>query len=195
MLLRPILRSTPCSPHAIGLSFSRTSQRTFATSSINFSPLRSHARISRVAAAAAPSRPHPLLLTTFVAGSVTALFASRPITYNDTSPASDFSSSAYSHGKDAKVPLSKDGGRSLNPRAIRQISMGSLMGLGLGVVVSAFSKMLVLVAGLGVVFWQVCKSEVGSVAHTNKYAFSLRPGEDTISFPSKECRNTSRVLI
>lgn len=51
--------------------------------------------------------------------------------------------------------MSKDGGRSINPRAIRQISMGSLMGLGLGVVVSAFSKMLVLVAGLGVVFWQL----------------------------------------
>lgn len=193
MLLRPILRSTPCSPYTIGLSFSQTTQRTFATSSINFSPIRSHARISRVATAAPPSRPHPLLLTTFVAGSVTALLASRPITRNDTSPASDFSSSAYSHGKDAKVPLSKDGGRSINPRAIRQISMGSLMGLGLGVVVSAFSKMLVLVAGLGVVFWQVSKSKAGSVVHTNKHAFSLRPGEDTISSLSKEFRSMSRA--
>lgn len=81
------------------------------------------------------------------------------MTHNDTSPSpassADFSSSAYSHGRDAKIPLSKDGGRSINPKAVRQISMGSLMGLGLGVVVSAFSKMLVLIAGLGIVVVQV----------------------------------------
>lgn len=155
MLLRPVLRSTPCSPHTIGLSFSQTARRTFGTSHINPSPLRPQSHISRIATASPPRR-HPLLLTTIVAGSFTTLYASSRVTYNDTSPASDFSSSAYSHSKDAKVPLSKDGGRSINPRAIRQISMGSLMGLGLGVIVSAFSKMLVLVAGLGVVFWQVC---------------------------------------
>lgn len=33
--------------------------------------------------------------------------------------------------------------------------MGSLMGLGLGIVVSAFSKMLVLLLGVGIVVTQV----------------------------------------
>lgn len=155
MLLRPILRSTPRSIQSLGLSLT---QRTFlSTSTRHLFPLRRpQAPNSPIATATSSSRPHPLILTTIAAGSFTAFLATRPVTYNDTSPSADFSSSGYSHGKDAKVPLSKDGGRSLNPRAIRQISMGSLIGLGLGVVVSAFSKMLVLFAGVGIVVWQVC---------------------------------------
>lgn len=42
----------------------------------------------------------------------------------------------------------------MNPQAIKQISFGSLVGLGLGVLVSAFSRMLVLVVGVGVVLGQ-----------------------------------------
>ena len=92
--------------------------------------------------------------------------------------------------------MSKDGGRSLNPRAVRQISMGSLMGLGLGVVVSAFSKMLVLFAGLGLVVWQVRTSAAGALVHANEIcAHSLRPEEDTISSLWSECKDTSRGSI
>lgn len=163
MSLHPVLlRTTQTTTSSLGLSLTQATRRTFFSSSIKqLSPLHHQTSIPRIKTASQPTRSHPLLLTTTLAAtSLTAYLATRPtsITYNDNSPASDFSSSAYSHGRDAKVPLSKDGGRSINPRAIRQISMGSLMGLGLGVVVSAFSKMIVLLGGVGIVVWQVCCS-------------------------------------
>ena len=74
----------------------------------------------------------------------------------DASPA--FSSSlsgSYSHSRDAKTPLTADGNR-LNPAAVKQISLGSILGLGAGVLLSAFSRSLTLLLGLGIVVWQVC---------------------------------------
>lgn len=81
----------------------------------------------------------------------------------DTSPAAtaDFTTSAspsYSHSRDAKTPLTKtnpDGSKTLNPAAIKQISLGSILGLGAGLVLSAFSTSLTLLIGLGIVAWQV----------------------------------------
>lgn len=102
---------------------------------------------SRVSAI--PLRRHPLLLTTVGTAAFAYPILFSPHTRNDVGEA------PYSHGRDAKVPLSKDGGRNLNPAAIRQISFGAIVGLGLGVVVSAFSRMLVLVFGLGIVVAQV----------------------------------------
>lgn len=55
----------------------------------------------------------------------------------------------------------------MNPQAIKQISFGSLVGLGLGVLVSAFSRMLVLVVGVGVVVGQV------SVFHSFPFVLSV----------------------
>ena len=81
----------------------------------------------------------------------------RPVTYCDVSPAADFSSSGYSHSKDAKTPLAREG--RLNPAAIKQISLGSILGLGAGVLLSAFSRSLTLLVGLGIVVWQVCARE------------------------------------
>lgn len=43
----------------------------------------------------------------------------------------------------------------LNPDAVKQISFGGILGLGLGVLFSMFSRMLVLLVGVGIVFWQV----------------------------------------
>jgi len=76
----------------------------------------------------------------------------------DSSPhspsAADFSSSPYTHSRDAKTPLSKDG-KTLNPAAVKQISLGSILGLGAGLILSAFSTSLTLAIGLGIVAWQV----------------------------------------
>ncbi|KAJ9503436.1 hypothetical protein LTR99_002196 [Exophiala xenobiotica] len=75
----------------------------------------------------------------------------------DTSPSSpqaaEFSTTPYTHSRDARTPLTKDG-RSLNPAAVKQISLGAILGLGAGVLLSAFSRMLTLIIGLGIVIWQ-----------------------------------------
>lgn len=85
------------------------------------------------------------------------LFSPRPAITLDSSPASaaSFSSAPYTHSRDARTPLTKDG-RTLNPAAVKQISLGSILGLGAGVLLSAFSKSLTLMLGLGIVVWQVC---------------------------------------
>jgi hypothetical protein len=54
------------------------------------------------------------------------------------------------------VPVFKDG--SLNPSAIKQISLGGMLGLGAGVVLSMLSRVLVLALGVGIVVWQVSAS-------------------------------------
>ena len=75
----------------------------------------------------------------------------RRVTRLDVSPAY---STGYSHSKDAKVPVTKDG--RLNPAAVKQISLGGILGLGAGVLLSAFSRSLTLLVGVGIVVWQVC---------------------------------------
>lgn len=64
-----------------------------------------------------------------------------------------FSSSSGSNGAKKNVPVLKGG--KLNPDAVKQISFGGMLGLGLGVLFSMLSRMLVLVLGIGVVVWQV----------------------------------------
>lgn len=84
--------------------------------------------------------------------------ASRP-TLNDSSPGfvspsgeASFSSSASVGGK-KDVPVFKDG--NLNPAAVKQISLGGMLGLGAGVLLSMLSRVLVLAVGVGIVVWQV----------------------------------------
>lgn len=153
MVLRPVFQPTTLFRSTISPTYFRTSPvqalRNLTTSTTYAAPHPARSPFTRQR-----FLRNTLILT---GTATTAHFAlhSRQITHNDSSPASDFSSSAYSHGKDAKVPLSKDGGRSLNPAAIKQISYGGILGLGLGILVSAFSKMLVLVLGLGIVATQM----------------------------------------
>ena len=65
--------------------------------------------------------------------------------------ARDWSYSQYEH--DAKVPITRNG--KLNPRAVRQISAGSILGVVGGLAVSTFSKSLALLIGLLIVGVQV----------------------------------------
>ena len=119
------------------------------------------------------SRPTPFLTRTrpllIAFGLSIPLFSPRPVTTLDASPASSasFSSSPYTHSRDARTPLTKDG-RTLNPAAVKQISLGSILGLGAGLLLSAFSRSLTLLLGLGIVVWQVR-------FHTNPSGSSVSP--------------------
>ncbi|KAF2128573.1 hypothetical protein P153DRAFT_367689 [Dothidotthia symphoricarpi CBS 119687] len=62
----------------------------------------------------------------------------------------------YTH--DAKTPLITQSGAA-NPRAIRQISMGSIFGVLGGLGVSLFSKPLAVLIGLGVILVQFIESK------------------------------------
>ena len=48
--------------------------------------------------------------------------------------------------------------RILSPRVVKQISLGSVLGLGAGLILGALSRSLTIVFGLGFVFVQVCSS-------------------------------------
>ncbi|GAB7347734.1 hypothetical protein MBLNU459_g5286t1 [Dothideomycetes sp. NU459] len=77
----------------------------------------------------------------------------------DSSPsgvsAKDWSFSQYS--RDAKAPVVKKNG-ALNPKAVRQISTGSILGVVGGLAVSVFSKPLALLIGLLIIGVQVAES-------------------------------------
>ncbi|KAK4143876.1 uncharacterized protein C8A04DRAFT_28447 [Dichotomopilus funicola] len=77
-------------------------------------------------------------------------------------------------------PKKREGGNELlNPDTVKQLSGGSLAGFAAGLLVSVFSKTLVLLAGIGMVVIQV----------------AARNGMNLISmFKLKERANTSRIL-
>ncbi|KAK3073531.1 hypothetical protein LTR53_004820 [Teratosphaeriaceae sp. CCFEE 6253] len=79
-------------------------------------------------------------------------FCSRRLLRLDASPSAlspkDWSFSQYQN--DVRTPVTKADG-TLNPGAIRQLSMGSILGLVAGLGVSVFSKPLALLLGLLVV--------------------------------------------
>lgn len=59
------------------------------------------------------------------------------------------------YASEAQTPVFTQSG-AVNPRAIRQISMGSILGVLGGLGVSVFSKPLAILIGLGVFALQVC---------------------------------------
>jgi hypothetical protein len=61
----------------------------------------------------------------------------------------------HDYSREAQTPVIKTSGAP-NPRAIRQISMGSIFGVVAGLGVSVFSKPLAVLIGLGIVLVQVC---------------------------------------
>ncbi|KAL2426596.1 hypothetical protein ABEF95_010422 [Exophiala dermatitidis] len=107
----------------------------------------------------------PVLVAFGLSLSIPFLQPSGQITRLDSSPyapqssplsqTAAFSSTStnYTHSRDAKTPLTKDS-KTLNPAAVKQISLGAILGLGAGVLVSAFSRSLTLLIGLGIVIWQ-----------------------------------------
>jgi hypothetical protein len=59
------------------------------------------------------------------------------------------------YASDAKTPVITESGAA-NPRAIRQVSMGSILGVFCGLGISVFSKPLAILIGLGIFVLQVC---------------------------------------
>lgn len=79
----------------------------------------------------------------------------RPFLCDSPDPLSKITSdigNRYAH--EAQTPIIKTSGTP-NPRAIRQVSMGSILGVLAGLGVSVFSKPLAILMGLGIVFVQV----------------------------------------
>ncbi len=99
-------------------------------------------------------RHQPILLTSAALGFSLPFLAGHLGPTRLDSPFSTSSAPGYTHSRDARTPLTKDS-RTLNPAAVKQISLGSLLGLGTGVLVSAFSRTLTLLLGVGIVVVQV----------------------------------------
>lgn len=156
-----LLRTLPIRSSLSSCPISRSIQGTTNTSIANLFPsysLRSmHTHIphshTRTAYARSRNNSRPLAVALGL-GSLPFLAPGRP-TWLDASSAfgtdSDAFSSSAANGKN--VPIIKDG--KLNQAAVQQISFGAVLGLGLGVLFSMFSRMLVLLLGLGIVVWQV----------------------------------------
>ncbi|CAG8931807.1 unnamed protein product [Penicillium salamii] len=92
----------------------------------------------------------------------------------------------------------------LNAESMRQVSLGSVLGLVAGVGLRAFSKALVVLLGMGVVFVEVCQDLCGHLTRTwlqvgvfhvqcADCQSTLRP-RDTTSFRCIGCKNMSRTL-
>lgn len=79
----------------------------------------------------------------------------RPVLCEGPDPLSKITSDIRnSYAREAQTPIIKTSGAP-NPRAIRQISMGSILGVLAGLGVSVFSKPLAILIGLGIVCVQV----------------------------------------
>ncbi|KIV91518.1 hypothetical protein PV10_06050 [Exophiala mesophila] len=155
MLLRPLLR--PTSLPSLTLS-SRTYALSSSPISASFSVATRRSSQRNPTTTSLQWSRRPLLFAIGLSAGAAPFVVGRPLARLDTSPSSPadaapFSSSSYTHSRDAKTPLTKDG-KTLNPAAVKQISLGAILGLGAGLVLSAFSTSLTLLLGLGIVIWQ-----------------------------------------
>ena len=78
----------------------------------------------------------------------------RPILCDSPDPLAKLGDLRNQYSHDAQTPVITQSGAA-NPRAVRQISMGSILGVLGGLGISVFSKPLAILIGLGVVLVQV----------------------------------------
>ncbi|KAJ4354027.1 uncharacterized protein N0V89_005760 [Didymosphaeria variabile] len=100
----------------------------------------------------------------------------RPVLCDGPDPLSKITSDLrnnYTH--EAQTPVIKTSGAP-NPRAIRQVSMGSILGVVAGLGVSVFSKPLAVLIGLGIVCIQFLESRG---IHLVPYSFLQRRFKET----------------
>lgn len=94
----------------------------------------------------------------------------RPILCDGPDPLSKITSGFQNrYAGEAQTPVIKTSGAP-NPRAIRQVSMGSILGVLAGLGVSVFSKPLAILIGLGVVCVQVRMKRRFSFRFSSCYA-------------------------
>lgn len=208
MLLRPLLR--PTSLPSLTLTSRTSSLSSSLTSSFSTAARRTTQRQQPTTTTATLQwSRRPLLFAIGLSAGAAPFVVGRPLTRLDTSPlpspsspssdAASFSTTPYTHSRDAKTPLTKDG-KKLNPAAVKQISLGAILGLGAGVVLSAFSTSLTLLIGLSIVIWQVCNTLHYSPVQSRKdlvltRSVSMRQEKDTTSSPSIVSSVMSRVSI
>ncbi|KAK3202244.1 hypothetical protein GRF29_161g607985 [Pseudopithomyces chartarum] len=95
----------------------------------------------------------------------------RPVLCEGPDPLSKITSDIRnSYAREAQTPIIKTSGAP-NPRAIRQISMGSILGVLAGLGVSVFSKPLAILIGLGIVCVQFLENRG---IHLIPYSFLQR---------------------
>lgn len=196
MLLRPLLRPTSL-PSLTLTSRTYSLSSSSLTSSFSTAARRSTQRHPTTATTATlPWSRRPLLFAIGLSAGAAPFVVGRPLTRLDTSPlpspsapsdAASFSTTPYTHSRDAKTPLTKDG-KKLNPAAVKQISLGAILGLGAGVVLSAFSTSLTLLIGLGIVIWQVCNTLQASLGKDLVLTSLLVCGKKRIQLhPRRSC--------
>jgi hypothetical protein len=97
-----------------------------------------------------------LLSTPFILSAPLLVHAHRrPILCDGPDPLTKITSDLTNrYASEAQTPIIKQSGAA-NPRAVRQISMGSIFGVLAGLGVSVFSKPLAILIGLGIVCLQV----------------------------------------
>jgi hypothetical protein len=84
--------------------------------------------------------------------------ANRPMLCDGPDPLTKITSDLRNtHARESQSPVILQSGAP-NPKVVRQISMGSILGVLGGMGVSVFSKPLAILLGLGIVLVQVCDS-------------------------------------
>ncbi|KAK7190123.1 uncharacterized protein CC84DRAFT_1164107 [Paraphaeosphaeria sporulosa] len=100
----------------------------------------------------------------------------RPVLCDGPDPLSKITSDLKNrYAGEAQTPVIKTSGAP-NPRALRQVSMGSILGVLAGLGVSVFSKPLAILIGLGVICIQLLESRG---IHLVPYSFLQRRLKET----------------
>ncbi|KAF2024880.1 hypothetical protein EK21DRAFT_77726 [Setomelanomma holmii] len=99
-----------------------------------------------------------------------------PIRCDGPDPLSKITSDlTKNYSSEASVPIITESGAA-NPRAIRQVSMGSILGVLCGLGISVFSKPLAILIGLGIFVLQFIESRG---IHVIPYSFLQRRFKQT----------------
>ena len=137
----------------------------------------------------------PLTLTVLGLGTSLQILHSRrqPLLCEPSSPL-DAVAQKYLHtDSSGSIRTQKPAANDGTARIIRQLSLGSVLGVMAGVAVSAFSKVLAGFLGLVIVIVQVCSPKGNQ--HQDEISDpqnSTRPHKDTISFRCGEYKVSSR---
>lgn len=83
-------------------------------------------------------------------------------------------------------------------RTMRQVSLGSVLGLVAGLGLRAFSRVLVVLLGIGIVAVEVCIPLYQQLSRWGDWLLTIGSGprpRGIISFPLIRCRNMPRALM
>ncbi|KAM7223585.1 hypothetical protein V8F06_001059 [Rhypophila decipiens] len=105
----------------------------------------------------------PLGLSLGAGLAITHASSRQPLRFDSLQTSSGYSSPVSTRGYASEPPKRKE---ILDPEVIKQLSSGSLSGFVAGVLVSVFSKTLVLLLGISIVLNQIAKRYGVDLVHT-----------------------------